>query len=129
MSQSSRSTGDVEIVLTARTPLGFTVTLDRDTFELKVTKHGAAWVNLEQCQLLFEDPSDVFESQHQWAAGRMLMFYRPANITTPDFKYVRGIADLKHDPARVTSVYPTGGFGTVGTRVYPLNESETTDVG
>ena len=69
------------------TPIGRTVTLDRDTLEDKTTEHGAAWVNLEQARKVFEDPSDVFVSQHEWAQD-CLMFYRPADITTPQVKYV-----------------------------------------
>jgi len=126
--KSESTAGDAEIVLEAETPIGRKVTLDRDTLEDKTTQHGAAWVNLEQARKVFEDPSDVFVSQYEWAGDEVLMFYRPADITTPQVKYVRGIADFRYgDPGRVTSLHPRRSVGNTGKRVYPIVDTETTD--
>jgi hypothetical protein len=129
MAEISGSTSDFDIVAVYTTPLeGLTVSLDRSTLEAKTIEHGVAWVSLEQCQLLFEDPELIYESQHEWAKGKLL-FYRRPFITTPYVKYVRGVADFRFGAVgRIISVHPKRGIGNTGPQVYPTASTETTDV-
>ena len=127
-SSSSGSTGRPRVVAVYSTPIpGLTVSLDTRTLNNKTVQHGAAWVTEEQCQVLFETPEFIFESQHPEFPARLLFYCRPF-ITTPWIKYVRGVADFTYGTEGfAVSVHPRKTIGNVGPQVYPIVVPETTE--
>lgn len=128
MAKSTWSSGSPDIIAVFTTPIGgLEVSIDRSTLEAKALQHGQAWVNLEQCRLVFEEPVAVYESQHQDMEG-VLLFYRPALITTPQVKFVRGVADFNYGSVgRIVSLHPRRAIGNTGFQLYPMLDAETGD--